>query len=380
MSHTPRPLSIALLAPCYWPEVRRGTERFARDLANHLVTDGHRPRLITSHPHLRPTRTGEEGLEVVRLPRVGEGRLRRRGFEDYLAHLPLSAATLAVTGPDVAHALYPGDALVAARWGRRAGRPTVFSYMGIPDRAWLVQRRLRARLTHTAATESDAVVALSQAAAREFRRTLGIDARVIHPGVDVHAFRPGEGRAAEPTIFSAAALATPHKRIEDLVEAFRILRRTRPDARLVLSRPADRTLERRILAADERIEMADVDDRAELASQYRRAWVSALPSVNEPWGLVLLESMACGTPVVGRRSGGIPEIVDRDGVGLLFDGGPAELAGALAQGLELGEDQGVAATCRARAEELDTRGCADRYEALYAELLAAGRSRRTTQY
>ncbi|TML05366.1 MAG: glycosyltransferase family 4 protein, partial [Actinobacteria bacterium] len=43
-------MRIALLHPCYWPEVRRGTERVIRELADGLVARGHEPLLITSHP------------------------------------------------------------------------------------------------------------------------------------------------------------------------------------------------------------------------------------------------------------------------------------------------------------------------------------------
>ena len=41
---------IALLSPCFWPEVRRGGERFTRELADGLLARGHHPELITSHP------------------------------------------------------------------------------------------------------------------------------------------------------------------------------------------------------------------------------------------------------------------------------------------------------------------------------------------
>lgn len=45
--------------------------------------------------------------------------------------------------------------------------------------------------------------------------------------------------------------------------------------------------------------------------------------------LVLVEALACGTPVVGRRSSAIPEVLDRAEAGVLFEGGSGELADAL---------------------------------------------------
>ncbi len=58
-------LRVALLAPAFFPEVRRGGERLVRELADELIARGHRPRLITSHAG-RPSRTVEDGLPVFR--------------------------------------------------------------------------------------------------------------------------------------------------------------------------------------------------------------------------------------------------------------------------------------------------------------------------
>jgi hypothetical protein len=58
---------IAILSPVFWSEVRRGTERFARDLADGLIARGHAVTLLTSHPG-PPRRSVEAGLEVLREP------------------------------------------------------------------------------------------------------------------------------------------------------------------------------------------------------------------------------------------------------------------------------------------------------------------------
>ena len=84
-----------------------------------------------------------------------------------------------------------------------------------------------------------------------------------------------------------------------------------------------------------------------------------------------MESLACGTPVVATRDGALPEIVDRPDVGRLFEGGEAELAGALLETLELSEDPGTAAACRARAGDFSTERSAAEHLRLYRELLVA---------
>lgn len=374
-AHPPAPseaLRVALLSPVFWPEVRRGGERIARELADGLLARGHRPRLITSHRG--PTsRTIEDGLPVVRVRRPPDGLLLRRGFEEHLTHLP--GAYLALRGGDdqVATAIYPTDALAAARWSRRTGRPSVLTYLGIPDRRGLVWRRWRTAITLRAVAGSAATVALSHTAADAFRRWLGVDARVIHPGVDLRAFSPGGERAELPTIFCAATPDEPRKRVGLLVRAFARVRRERPGARLVLVRPDDAALGRR-LAGEPGVELvAAVEGRAQMAGLYRAAWVSALPSVGESFGLVLAEALACGTPVVGSNLGAIPEVVDRDSIGRLFDGdGERELARALLEALELSRDPATPVACRARAEEFSTERSASAYEALYRELLEGG--------
>lgn len=357
-------MRVALLSPCFWPEVRRGAERLVRELADELIDRGHEPRLITTHPG-RPTRTVEDGLPILRLPRPPAGRLARRRFEDYPAHGALSYAALRRGGDDIANAVHTTDALAAARWSERTGRPAVFSYMGIPDHSGLMARRKRLEMTVDATRRCAATVAFSAAARDAFHRWLGVDAEVIPPPVDTQAFAPDPSRRAEyPTIACTADPTEPRKRVGLLIEAFARVRRECPDARLVLDAraPAGPGIEH----------FQTTGDRTVLADVYRRAWVSALPSRGEAFGMVLTESMACGTPVVATDDGGMREVVHDPAVGRLFTGDdPGVLASSLLEALELADQPETAAACRARAEEFSSARCADRYLELYTRLTSA---------
>jgi phosphatidylinositol alpha-mannosyltransferase len=357
-------LSIALLHPCYWPEVQRGVERLIREHATDLIATGNEPHLITSHPG-PPSRSVEDGLKITRHWRPPDGLLRRRGAQEYMTHLPFSYLSLIAGDYDVAHAFFPGDAAVAHRWSQRRGRPSVFTYPGLPERQGLSSRRGRLRLLTEAVQESDAVVALTEAAASSIRRWFGTDPHVIPPGVRLERFGVTSGRDDHPTIVCTAAPDDSRKRIDLLIDAFRLVRQERPDARLVFAPPLTAAVEGTL---GDGIEVKPVPpDRVPEA--YQRAWVTALPSRNEAFGLVLVESLACGTPVVGTRDGGIPEIIDRPEIGRLFDGGEDQLAEALLEAFELAVAPGTADACRARAADFSTEAATARYEALYRELL-----------
>jgi glycosyltransferase involved in cell wall biosynthesis len=348
--------------PVFWPEVRRGTERVIRELADGLLARGHEPVLLTSHP-AATTRDVEDGLRIVRARRPDDVWMRVRGWDRYLLHAPRQAVELALARADVAHAMYPSDAVAASA----VPRPLVFSYMGLPDAAYLDERRGRRWTMERACARADAVVALSAAAAAAFGEVLGVDARVISPGVDLAAFSPDEGRRAPaPTVVCSAARTEPRKRVDLLVEAVRSL----DGVRLVLDRRGPEI-------SEPFVELRDLDSRGALADAYREAWVSVLPSVNEAFGLVLAEALACGTPAVAAHRGGMPEVLGaRDDVGATFEGGADELAGALRHALALHDDPQTPARCREQAQWFSTDRTTDAYLALYEELLQRRRSRR----
>lgn len=173
-------------------------------------------------------------------------------------------------------------------------------------------------------------------------------------------------------MFCNASLELPYKRVELLLRAWPLIRKHHPDATLLLLGPRDRELASRLVGENQGVELLSTstgDDDLRLLDAYRRSWVTVLPSIGEAFGLVLAESLACGTPVVGTDSGGIPEVINSGDIGRLFNGDQRDLAGAVIEALELAQQPRTAEACRARAEELSWKNTAEAYEALYLELL-----------
>jgi glycosyltransferase involved in cell wall biosynthesis len=228
--------------------------------------------LITSHPgKFSITRNDDvDGLTVIRLPRPSQKRLLRRKFEPYMTHAPLSYGTLRLGSYDLAHAAYATDAMAAARWKAKTGKPAIFSYMGVPDFAGLVEFRFRLEILEAAMKGVDSVVSLSQYAADAFEYWLGYESPVIAPGVDLDVFAPRFTRSETPTIVCSAAAGELRKQVGLLVEAFKLVRHQVPEARLVLSAPRFYS-EAHKAGVDiyaEGVEWTNLDSREALAKAY----------------------------------------------------------------------------------------------------------------
>ena len=357
---------VALLHPSYWPEVRRGGERLVHDVARGMARRGHDVTVLASH-RARTRVATEQGVRVVRSYRPPTKPLHRRGYEYHLTNVPTAFARTLAGGYDVAHAFSLADAWAAVHAHTVGGPPVVYSFIGIPTREWSTSARYRLPMALKAVRGSAAVTVLSEAAAAHFRRQLLRDPMVVPGSVSLEEFAVRRPPAAAPTLVCAASLSDPRKQGPLLLRAFEKLRRTRPDARLELvgvSDPHQGGAELNLPAGAVRRELRD--DGA-LARAYAGATASVLASVEEAFGLVVVESFAAGTPVAGVRSGALAELLADQRVGALAEPGDEAglLAAAMDRALELGEDPATATVCREHAARYDESVVLPRYEALY---------------
>lgn len=162
-------------------------------------------------------------------------------------------------------------------------------------------------------------------------RIYGVPAQVSYHGVDVDWFRPLD-LPRERFVLSVGSL-TPMKGFDFLVQAVAAMpAAARPP--LVIASNFQNPPERaylEALAAKLEIDLQLVgnvtDER--LVALYNQAALVAYAPVREPFGLVPLEAMACGTAVVAVREGGIPETVVDGQTGCLTERDPAAFARAL---------------------------------------------------
>jgi glycosyltransferase involved in cell wall biosynthesis len=280
------------------------------------------------------------GIEVLHprfpvLPKVG---MTLAPFLLYRAVVRLAERLRRERGFELmdAHYFYP-DGVAAAMIGRRLGVPVVITARG-SDINLIAQYRLPRRMIRWAARQAAAVVTVSQAL-QDKLVALGIERDRIHVlrnGVDLELFHPGkrDGLRAEldlrgPTLLSVGNLLA-FKGHGLVIEALSSL----PDCRLVIAGDGpDRAVFEKLAregGVSARVRFVGSLSQADLRRYYCAADALVLASSREGWPNVLLEAMACGTPVAATRVGGVPEIVASADAGLILE---ERSAAAIAQAI-----------------------------------------------
>jgi len=224
-----------------------------------------------------------------------------------------------------AHYVYPDG--VAAVWlGRHFGKPVVVTARG-SDLTELPDYRVPNWFIRRAVGGADGLIGVS-AALRERLVELGAAPSrtvTLRNGVDTTAFRPVDRDAARaalgltgPTLISVGSLI-PRKGHHLTIEALLAL----PEFSLLVvgDGPERAALEAQIarLGLGARVRLLGPRPHAELPRFYGAADASVLASSREGWANVLLESMACGTPVVASNIPGNPEVVQEWAAGLVIE-------------------------------------------------------------
>ncbi len=235
------------------------------------------------------------------------------------------------------------------------------------------------------------IIAISEAV-RDSLRGADIDVSVIHNGTDLSSFHPRDSRGAvrrdlgltdDHVAACVVGRLTPWKGHRDLLRAFADVVKEAPNARLVVVGDCafwEDAYEVELKQLAEALGIVGVVDwlgfRDDVPEILAACDVFVLPSIDEPFGRVFVEAMACELPTIGTRTGGVPEIVLNGETGLLVaPHDPTDLAAVivtLCRDADLRRAMGAAGRARAM-DQFNVDRTAARVQSLYEELLASPR-------
>lgn len=302
-----------VVAPVPWFPFRH--PRFG-EYARYAAVPGHEERFGIPVEHPR----------YFLLPKVG-----MNSAPHFLARSGLAAIRrLMADGYDFdvidAHYFYP-DGVAAVAIGRVLNKPVVITARGT-DINLIPQYPTPRRMILAAARDCAAMITVCSALKDELVG-LGAEAAKITPlrnGVDLQLFRPEDrvaarrdfGLAGGRFVLASVGLLIERKGHELIIAALPQL----PDAELLIAGSGPDEARLKSLAASlgvaDRVRFLGALPQERLRSLYNAADALVLASSREGWANVLLEAMACGTPVVASNVWGTPEVVAADEAGVLM--------------------------------------------------------------
>lgn len=373
-------MRIALVSPYFHPHIG-GVESHVRSLAAELIRRGHEVRVFASRHDELPVKELVGGVPVTRVP--------LRAFVFQTPMTPRLTPELLGERWDIIHSHSPPPltSYYAAKASRRSGTPLVHTHHCDPELPSLIGRAViwvyhRTLMSYTLRRASRIIVYTESYAATS--STLwryptvciptGLELSAFGPHVDGSTVRRRLGLEGRRVVLFVGRPAA-HKGVQTLVEAISLLG---PEVALVLVGPDELpgAWRARIegLGVADRVRVAGRVGPDELPSYYAACDIFALPSVSrlEAFGLVLVEALASGRPVVASDLPGVREVFTPGETGLLTE--PfnardlAEKMGRLFSDETLRRKMGERAR-RLAQERYSWAVIGGRIEALYREVL-----------
>ncbi len=352
-----RPLRVALVVPPYFdvpPAAYGGVEAVVADLVDGLVGQGHQVYLVGA---------GKPGTAATFVP-VWDRIVPERLGEPYPEVMHAIAARRAVqrladeVGLDVVHENTLSGPLNAAVYAN-LGLPTVVTVHGPVDgEMFRYYRELGTDVSLVAISHRQRVLAADLNWVGTVHNALQLDTWPYRAEKEDFALFLGR---FHPNKAPHLALEAAHAAGLPLVLAGKC-------AEPIEKQYFDREVRPRLTGHDQVFGVADAVAKRDLLSRARCLLFPV--QWEEPFGMVMIEAMACGTPVVALRCGAVPEVVQHGVTGLICDT-PDELPAALTEVTRIDP-----AACRKHvAEEFSAQELARGYERAYWAALTGHRSR-----
>ena len=343
-------LDVLVVTDASPPAIAGGAERVLWEQATRLAGRGHRLRVLGRAPETPPSYRGAAALSIAHFPVDRRDPLtfvRTAAFGARAA----GARLLAERRPDVLHVHQPvaGYGVLRSSAARRI--PVLYTFLS-PAPSEYRSRRGMTSLHRRGVAGAAAVAALwllewsclrratlvhvlSDFSARQLRSLYGVrGARIVKiaGGADIERFRPAADRAAaraalglrpHVTLLLTVRNLEARMGLDRLLEAMARLRYFHPNAHLVIAGTGSRADELRAqagrLGIEDRVDFVGFIDDSRLAAYYQAADAFVLPTRElEGFGLVTVEALACGTPVLGTPVGATPELLAPLDPSLLF--------------------------------------------------------------
>jgi len=221
-------------------------------------------------------------------------------------------------------------------WSNRGRKvPLVYSHTETAFRPEdSIARRFLHIIERKAIQKVDRVVTIDLKVREEVRSYYNVHAEVVRSGVDVEKLsnwqikndiRTKYGFAHESFLLFFQGFLFPHRRVEDVIDAVKILRNEGADVSFLIGGSTEAnpdysySLRARVrdLQLNDRIKFAGWLDESETIDCYHASDAFVWPCVNQTWGLAAVEAMACGTPVIASTDTGVSEIITDYKNGLL---------------------------------------------------------------
>jgi glycosyltransferase involved in cell wall biosynthesis len=344
-------MKLLFVLTYYYPHVS-GLTIYVQLLAEALAARGHQVTVLASRHHAElPRDEILNGVRVVRVPaavRVGKGSL----MPSYVRVAPTLVRESDVVILNLPNS--PVETAITSLLTRLARRPLIAAYycdLNLPPGLFNRTANTLVHLSNViAGFTAERVIALTEDYARQsgFLRRFAGKCEIISPAVqmsqpdpsEVLDFRRRHTPDNAPLIGFAARFAA-EKGVEALLAALPLVRESIPGVKVLFTGDPKsvvgeerywRRLQPQLVGAREYITFLGMLEPSDLPAFYAACDVTILPSVNstEAFGLVQLESMLCGTPVVASDLPGVRVPVATTGMGRLVPPrNPALLAGAL---------------------------------------------------
>ncbi len=366
-----------------------GAERILWEQASRLAKRGHRVRIVSRHPAEAVAETAErEGVRIRHYPADRRSPLRFL-FSSILGARRAVTAALAEEGCDILELYQPSSGYGALRSDRARDLPCLYTFLSpapleYASRSGMTGHHRRGLIGRMAQLmlwsiegaclrRAARIQVLSDFSAGQLWKLYRIPSdRIVKipGGVDIDRFRPAADRSLlrktlglpieSPLLLTVRNLEA-RMGLDTLIHAMAILRRGVPDVTLVIGGAGSLRDNLESLTASlelqHHVRFLGYVPESDLSLYYQAADAFVLPTRElEGFGLVTVEALSCGTPVLGTAVGAIPEVLlDLDSSLLLRDTTPQAMADDLARFFE-GDRRAPAASqslryaCRRHAE------------------------------